>query len=39
MQEMKMVEVQGFMRDLVLRSEREKRDGLSEGVGFYTSCA
>ena len=28
-----------FLVALVLRSEREKREGLSEGVGFYKSCA
>ena len=39
MEEMKMVQFQGFMGDLVRRSEREEREGLSEGVGFYRSCA
>ena len=39
MQEMKMVEVKGFIRDLVLRSEWEEREGLSEGEGFYRLCA
>ena len=39
MEEMKMVLFQGFMGDLVLRSDREEREGLSEGVGFYRSCA
>ena len=39
MEEMKMVEFQGFMGDLVLRSKREEREGLSEGVGFHRSCA
>ena len=39
MEEMKTVEFQGFMGDLVLRSKREEREGLSEGVGFHRSCA
>ena len=39
MEEMMMVQFQGFMGDLVLISEREEREGLSDGVGFYRSCA
>ena len=39
MEEMKMVQFQGFMGDLVLRSEKEEREGLSEGAGFYRSFA
>ena len=33
MEEMKMVEFWGFLGALVLRAEREERDGLSEGGG------
>ena len=33
MEEVKMVEFRGFLGDLVLRTEREQREGLSEGGG------
>ena len=33
MEEMKMVEFWGFLGALVLRAEREEKDGLSEGGG------
>ena len=39
MEEMMMVQFQGFMGDLVLISERVEREGLSDGVGFHRSCA
>ena len=33
-EELKMVEFRGFLGDLVLRTEREQREGLSEGGDF-----
>ena len=33
-EELKMVEFRGFLGDLVLRTEREQREGLIEGGGF-----
>ena len=33
-EEVKMVEFRGFLGDLVFRTEREQREGLSEGGGI-----
>ena len=39
MEEMKVVEFWGFLGAMVLRAEREDREGLSEGGWFYKSYA
>ena len=38
-EEMKIVDIRGSLGALVMRTEREEREGLSEGGGFYKSCA